>query len=559
MSATPDQSQNRARTEADARIRANAFVAELPSGPTVTPEHHVQTDATARNPVGGEFPGSRGPDDLVIYTPDHSLRTGTNEYGAEAAIRGGLVVQVGGNDSEIPPDGWVLSGHGRGKDWILKNLQPGDELESEGLRIERRRTARSHLWQAAWLASQCPDDAADLWEALERSRLALRQNEPKAGEQAREVQLEAERTYYRHCESKHPEGRGVWVRLEPSAWASVESLIPILSESGFNLVLPETVYYGRTIYPPGPDSPLAQWPQFTGSDPLAALIEAAHARGIEVHAWVHVFFVGFDDTPLLTTHPEWLAVDRQGRQASTQEPGYYYLQPSNPEARQFVLRILEDLVQRYDLDGLQLDYIRYPAAPDDARSGWDYAESTRQRFQSLGHPDPLEFTPETDPEAWAAWTEFRIESITSFVKEVHNLLKSIRPGLQLSAAVFPGQKRTRREKMQDWGAWVEAGWLDFVSPMAYFTDAAPVQADTAEMRALVGDQVPLFTGTGPYLGLSARMVVDQVQAARQGGADGVIFFSHNEMTPAHYGALGAGVFREPPGTVPKPGENSPGP
>ena len=72
----------------------------------------VETLATARNPSGGQFPGSRDPDALLIYDPAYGARTGTNPWGAEATIEDGLVTRVGGNDSAIPADGAILEQEG---------------------------------------------------------------------------------------------------------------------------------------------------------------------------------------------------------------------------------------------------------------------------------------------------------------------------------------------------------------------------------------------------------------------------------------------------------------
>ena len=77
-------------------------------------------------PKQGRYPGSRGPDEMVIYTPAYGHpSTGTNEWGREAVIVNDVVQSVGGNDREIPENGYVISGHGRSNSWITMNLRPG--------------------------------------------------------------------------------------------------------------------------------------------------------------------------------------------------------------------------------------------------------------------------------------------------------------------------------------------------------------------------------------------------------------------------------------------------
>ena len=75
------------------------------------------------------YPGARGPEQLIIYTPKYGKpSTGTNEWGNEAVVQNGVVTKIGGNNSPIPPDGFVVSGHNTAGNWILANLKLGYEV-----------------------------------------------------------------------------------------------------------------------------------------------------------------------------------------------------------------------------------------------------------------------------------------------------------------------------------------------------------------------------------------------------------------------------------------------
>ena len=82
----------------------------------------------ATNAQGSFFPGLRGSNQLIVYTPCFGLRTNTNEFGSEAIVQGNTVVSLSGADSIIPPDGIVISGHGRAKKWINENLVVGAKV-----------------------------------------------------------------------------------------------------------------------------------------------------------------------------------------------------------------------------------------------------------------------------------------------------------------------------------------------------------------------------------------------------------------------------------------------
>ena len=72
--------------------------------------------------INSNYPGLRGPNQLVVYTPSFGLRTGTNEFGTEAIVEKNMVVRLNGADSIIPKNGFVISGHGTAKKWIIQNI-----------------------------------------------------------------------------------------------------------------------------------------------------------------------------------------------------------------------------------------------------------------------------------------------------------------------------------------------------------------------------------------------------------------------------------------------------
>ncbi len=547
-------------------LEALGSMAGIPPDPFAGAGATAKTRADAVNPRGGDYAGGRGADMLVIYLPDYGPRTTTNPWGGEAVIERGVVIALGGNDSPIPREGFVLSGHDRGKDWILQNLDLGDEVEVNGMEITRRRTVRSSLWRSAFLTSlarlkhETDSSLADARPTLEAAQQALdhalaaardASNPAAIRVAAAEAAARAEEAYFGMRATVAPEGRGVWVHLEKGDPAEIEALVETLAAANINMIFPETVFYGRTIYPAGPEALAPQFEEFQGQDPLATLIEAAHRREIQVHAWCHIFFIGMEDSPLARAHPEWLAMDRLGRVASAREPGFRYIQPTNPEAREFQMRVFEDLVRRYPLDGFQFDYIRYPAA-EKLEEGFDYSDRTRAEFQALHGRDPLEITPESDPEAWRLWCEYRENAVDSFVSECRARLRAIRPDLQFSAAVFGDVESARQLKNQNWPPWVEKGWLDFLAPMAYYPDAAQVGREVQRIRAVIGPDCPVYAGLGPFMGLSAETLVDQVEAARENGAQGVVFFASNYLNERQYRALRLGVFRAPSPAPPIP-------
>ena len=80
------------------------------------------------NALGANFPGYRGPGQLVVYKHNFGRTTGTNEFGKEAVVEDGKVVKLTGANSIIPKGGYVISGHGSAKKWITNNLKIGTNI-----------------------------------------------------------------------------------------------------------------------------------------------------------------------------------------------------------------------------------------------------------------------------------------------------------------------------------------------------------------------------------------------------------------------------------------------
>ena len=111
-----------------------------------------------------------------------------------------------------------------------------------------------------------------------------------------------------------------------------------------------------------------------------------------------------------------------------------------------------------------------------------------------------------------------------------------RPGVLLSAAVYPDATEASNERFQDWRFWVENRWLDVVCPMAYTPEAARF-ADQITAARTAANGRPIWAGIGAYR-LTPSQTVDNIQTARRIGAAGVILFSYDSLTDPKLNAPG---------------------
>ncbi|MCP6762048.1 MAG: family 10 glycosylhydrolase [Fischerella sp. CENA71] len=280
-----------------------------------------------------------------------------------------------------------------------------------------------------------------------------------------------------------PEIRAIWLDRGTIVRAGSEKglakIFDRLAQAGFNTVFFETVNSSYTIYP----SQVApqQNPLIRGWDPLAAGVKLAHQRGMELHAWVWTFAAGNQrhnqilnlnrnyPGPVLAAHPDWANYDQRG-QMIPQGQGKPFFDQANPQVRQYLQRLYEEIVTRYQVDGLQLDYIRYPFQDPSAGRTYGYGKAARAKFQQLTGVDPINISP-SQRELWQKWTEFRTQQVNSFVAELSKNLRAKRPNLILSVAVFPLPEQERIQKIQqNWEVWARQGDVDVIIPMTYAQD-----------------------------------------------------------------------------------------
>ncbi|TDD53792.1 hypothetical protein E1286_06565 [Nonomuraea terrae] len=411
--------------------------------------------------TGACFPGCRGAEQLLAYisSPTQGERTGTNANGFEVTVVDGRVTARGGGDSLIPPGGFVLSGHGSKGEWLSANAVLGASVTLDAGRVTvsvdagtyargaEQQIAAAEAGLAEAEGSCLPVDAEAAGRHLAEARDLLGRagaepDERAAAELAQRAGQAAVRAWYRTRESRPAEGRGLWVRPTETTAEQIEKSLDRIQSTGVNLIFLETLWQGYTIFP---SEVAAKWgveaqrPNMKGFDPLQVWIDGAHRRGIELHAWVHTFYAGHQSAnggpgPILTAHPEWAAVEREdvgkaGPQPSSQEAGYYFLDPAMPEPRQYVKEVFREILTRYRTDGLHLDYIRYPVSVP-YQASFSYSDHSRAAF-AREHDGADPYTLTMDDPRWTQWNAWRERQVTSFVSEVRALQREAAPETRL--------------------------------------------------------------------------------------------------------------------------------
>jgi uncharacterized lipoprotein YddW (UPF0748 family) len=333
--------------------------------------------------------------------------------------------------------------------------------------------------------------------------------------------------------SRREEVRGIWIPTDqPRDW---DALMKKLKDSGLNSAFVRVAQGGKAIYP-SKILPQDQWAIDTGEDELAKAVAAAHQYGIQIHAWKVCFPMGAakfrpGGSDAHAFFEKIAGEDRLVRNAKGDQTSW--LNPSDPRNHDLEVRVAGEIVQQYAVDGYHLDYIRYPASVEGKEPGFDahYDDVSRREFEkSLGRsvknwPDDVASGP-----IKMQYEDWERDNLTRLVKRIRTEVKTKRPGTLLSAAVWRKVHLYRTWIKQDWPRWSREGLLDFVVPMCYEKDLDEFRTVLARDFSQVCGHVPFVAGIGSYLLYTADAVVDQVQAARDLGADGFVLFSINDPT-----------------------------
>jgi len=189
-------------------------------------------------------------------------------------------------------------------------------------------------------------------------------------------------------------------------------------------------------------------------DPLKLAIKLAHERNLEIHAWLNIMrcYSGPEQkilqssTHLLNTHPEWVRKYYEDDKVS------YWLDPGLPEVRKYLTDLILELVQNYDIDGIHLDFMRYP--------GKDFKDLNT--YRKYGNGLNLD--------------DWRRENITLFLSQLYSSVKKIKPYIKVGVTpigIYKNSVNARgwegfSEVYQDSETWLKDKIVDYLVPQIYW-------------------------------------------------------------------------------------------
>ncbi|MEB3232350.1 MAG: family 10 glycosylhydrolase [Leptolyngbyaceae bacterium] len=325
--------------------------------------------------------------------------------------------------------------------------------------------------------------------------------------------------------------RGVWLtNIDSSVLFSRNEIqygLQRLAQLHFNTIYPTVWNWGYTLYP----SAIAQSALGEAIDPhlglqdrdlLQELVDQSHHLGLSVMPWFEFGLMTPSYAELARRHPSWIGQRQDGSTVVMQgRHPRKWLNPLHPGVQQLMVGIITEVVQRYEVDGIQLDdHFGMPV-----ELGYDpYTVAYYQ--ETHGGQDPP--TDVNDPD----WVQWRADMITQLMGQIVTAVRQINPNCHISLSPNP-QPFARDQFLQDWEAWQRLGYLDDLIIQVYRggMESFEAELDRPRLQAIKG-QLPISIGI--LTGLRNRptddeLIVQQVQASRDRAFSGVSFFFYESL------------------------------
>ena len=282
--------------------------------------------------------------------------------------------------------------------------------------------------------------------------------------------------------------RALWVvRHQMTSKENIDKLLDLSEKMGITDLFVQIrgrgdAYYESDLVPKGEN--LAE--EF---DPLQYVLLQRRDKKMRIHGWVNVFLVWSGDSipkspkHVYNVHPEWLVYAITGQKDGREKEDIinykntegYYLSPLIPEVQEHLRAVFREIVERYPLDGIHFDYIRFPG------EGYEFDAAVRDKFKLkyIIDPyhvrrDPVGFAENYGPIGYdvfyTRWGNYLRNGLSSFVETAAKEIRAIRPEIIISAAVKPDLFKAHWTYYQEWDLWVRKGWLNWALPMNYTPD-----------------------------------------------------------------------------------------
>ena len=308
------------------------------------------------------------------------------------------------------------------------------------------------------------------------------------------------------------EFRGVWIAtvanidwpLSPTdPWEKQKKdyleLLDYYQKLHFNAVIVQIRASGDALYPTN----LAPWSKYltgtqgtrpqTEEDPLEWMIDAAHERGLEFHAWLNPYRATMDlNTATLSPQHDF----NKHRKWMLKYGSKWYYDPGLPEVKAHLLKIIDEVVENYEIDAIHFDDYFYP-----------------YREPNLEFPDQASYAAYKKP--GQSKDDWRRQNVNELILALSQTIKSKKPWVQFGISPFGVWRNKSKDPkgsptqagqtnyddlFADVLLWMKNGWIDYLIPQLYWSLEHPLASHRllAEWWSNTSFGIPIYLGNGPY-------------------------------------------------------------
>jgi uncharacterized lipoprotein YddW (UPF0748 family) len=243
-------------------------------------------------------------------------------------------------------------------------------------------------------------------------------------------------------------------------------------------------------------------------DVLEYVVKKCREYNMEIHPYLNIFA---EEGYFLQENPEYAEVRQDGTRTN-------WSSPAVKQVRTRMLNMIKEIISNYDVDGIQLDRIRYQGYND---VGFNPESVKLYKKKYKKEPNV------SDPDFY----QFKCDLISSFVESAYKLVKSYNKKLFFSASVFHTPTTARNNRIaQQWDLWVKENWLDYVYPMAYTANPETFKKYLDEDVFTItssSSNVKLVMGIGAYYqGMTKEKLAQQIKLCLENPVvSGICYFN----------------------------------
>jgi hypothetical protein len=352
--------------------------------------------------------------------------------------------------------------------------------------------------------------------------------------------------------------RGTWIaRNTLNSKESLAAAMDSLAANNFNVVYINAWSRGYPLWQSDvfkSYTGISIDPVYGKRDILAEAVSEGHKRGLHVEAWFEYGFVGGwtgnqppgGKGPIFNAKPEWVAKKLDGTEMDNSN--FYWMIHTHKDVQDFLIALSTEVCRNYDIDGIELDRIRYSSL----LYGYDSYTDSLYRLENNGNPPPQQYND-------ASWIRWRADKINEFMERAYDSIKAIGNHINVSNApsLYSSSSYTAyNDFCQDWVWWVNNNKVDNVQVQSYVGSSSSFQAILNYLGTLISDKskvFPAFAVKPNGNPITNSEAVNFVTTSRSKGYSGNSIWYFTDLS-TYFSTFKSSVFSQktyPPYTIPE--------